>query len=420
MSGIAGFAGQAAPRRVLRIISRLNAGGPARHAVWLAEGLGRLGWTTRLLAGRVPPGEDDLSGFAREKGIDVADVPELSREVDLRRDRAALRRIAEAIEEFEPDVVHTHTAKAGFLGRWAARRANRSRRASGKRSIRVVHTFHGNVLSGYFSAPKTAVFRGIERYLGGNASDAIVVLSPQQRAEIVERFRIAPSQRTFVIPLAIDLSEFERLPSAEGFRAGLGLEPGDFVVGMIGRVAPVKNHELFLRAAARLENRLPSARFVIVGGGAGLEALQRLAAGLGIASRVRFAGVRTDLAAVYAGLDVVALTSRNEGTPLALIEAMAAARPVVATDVGGVRDLLTMGWEGPVEARRFFDSPQPRGLLAPSGNAEAVAACIERLAVDAGLRDALRAAGRDYAVRFHGLPRLLQDVDRLYRRLLAN
>jgi glycosyltransferase involved in cell wall biosynthesis len=404
---------------VLRVITRLNAGGPARHVVWLSEGLRERGWETRLLAGRVPEGEDDLSGFARERGVEVTEVPDLSREVRPLRDWESVRRLEAAIEDFDPHVVHTHTAKAGFVGRWAALRANRRRLRAGRPLIRVVHTFHGNVLSGYFSPAKSLLFRGIERQLARRATDAIVVLSPQQREDIVTRFRVAPSERTFLVPLAIDLSEYERLPEAGAFRSELGFGANEFVVGIVGRVAPVKNHELFLRAAALLARRVPGARFVVLGGGAGLEGLRRIASELGVAERVRFVGLRTDLPAVYAGLDAVALTSLNEGTPLSLIEAMSAGKPVVATDVGGVRDLLTAQWDGPVEARRFVASPRPRGLLVPSGEVEAFAVALERLAGDRSLRDSLGEAGRLYAFKYHGLPRLLEDVDRLYRLTLA-
>jgi glycosyltransferase involved in cell wall biosynthesis len=403
---------------VLRAISRLNAGGPTRHVVWLSEGLRERGWETQLLAGRVPEGEDDLSGFARERGVEVTEVPDLSREVRPLRDWGSVQYLEAAIEDFDPDVVHTHTAKAGFVGRWAALRANRRRLRAGRPPIRVVHTFHGNVLSGYFSPAKSLLFRGIERQLARRASDAIVVLSPQQREDIVTRFRVAPPERTFLVPLAIDLSEYEPLPEAGAFRSELGFGANEFVVGIVGRVAPVKNHELFLRAAALLARRVPGARFVVLGGGAGLTGLRRIASELGVAERVRFVGVRTDLSAVYAGLDAVALTSLNEGTPLSLIEAMSAGKPAVATDVGGVRDLLTAQWDGPVEARRFVASPRPRGLLVPSGEVEAFAVALERLAGDRSLRHSLGEAGRLHAFKYHSLPRLLEDVDRLYRLTL--
>jgi glycosyltransferase involved in cell wall biosynthesis len=404
---------------VLRVITRLNAGGPARHVVWLCAGLRAYGYDSRLVIGRPAVGEDDLSDFARESGVEAEQIAALSRSVDPMRDLVALRALYRKIEEFRPEIIHTHTSKAGMLGRLAARHVNRRRLRAGCPPIRVVHTFHGNVLSGYFSPVKSLLFRVIERNLAQRASDAIVVLSPQQREELVVRYGVVPFDRAYVIPLALNLSEFERLPVRGSFRAEIGIGAGDFVFGMVGRIAPIKNHELFLRAAAIAARELPRGRFVVIGGGEGAEELRRIASDLGIGERVRFAGVRTDLPSVYADLDVMALTSRNEGTPLSLIEAMAAGVPVVATDVGGVRDLLTQEWSGDIASRRFGPSARPRGLLVPSEDAEGLAAGLLRLARERALAQSLGEAGRAYAFRHHGLSRLLNDMDRLYGLVLA-
>jgi len=409
----------AEPVRILRLITRLNAGGPARHAVWLSAGMKPLGYETQLLAGRVAGGEDDLSSFARECGVTVREVDSLAREINLLSDRRALRRLADLIQGFEPDIVHTHTAKAGLLGRWTVRRVNSRRRRAGLQPIRAIHTFHGNVLSGYFSRPRERLFRWLESYLGFNATDAIIVLSPQQRYEIVEKFRIAPPERVFVIPLALDLSSFERLPEKGGFRRELRFGEDDYLVGIVGRIAPIKNHALFLRAAALLAQQIPRACFVVVGGGRGLEELVRVAGGLGISDRVRFVGVRSDLPVIYSDLDVLALSSRNEGTPLSLIEAMAAGRPVVATDVGGVRDLLTTEWRGGITAREFVPSARPRGLLVKAGDADGFASALSSLAREPALPRGLGEAGREYAFRHHGLPRLFDDLNQLYRLTLS-
>lgn len=411
--------GAAGRPRVLRIITRLNAGGPTRHVVWLCAGLRDYGYESLLVAGKPERGEDDLGDFAREKGIEAEEIAGLSRRIDPTRDLAVLRTLCRRIEDFQPDIVHTHTSKAGLLGRWAALRVNRRRLRAGLPPVRVVHTFHGNVLSGYFSPVKNVLVRGIERYLARRASDAIVVLSPQQREELVARHRVVPAERAHVIPLGLDLSPFERLPARGGFRSEIGFGTSDVVFGMVGRIAPIKNHELFLQAAAIVARSLPQARFVVVGGGDGVHALRRLASQLAIGDRVRWPGVRTDLPSVYADLDVVALTSRNEGTPLSLIEAMAAGVPVMATDVGGVRDLLTQEWSGDIVTRRFHPSAQPRGLLVASGDAAGFAEGLLRLAREGALARTLGEAGRAYAFRYHGLPRLLEDVDRLYRMTLA-
>jgi glycosyltransferase involved in cell wall biosynthesis len=321
------------------------------------------------------------------------------------------------IREFDPHVVHTHTAKAGLVGRLAARLANAGHRGASR--IRVVHTFHGNVLSGYFSPLKESAFRWLERRLAHGFTDTVGVLSPQQRLEIVGRFAVAPAEKVFVVPLALDLSPFERLPERGAFRRELGFGENAFVTGIVGRIAPVKNHEMFLRAAVRTLSAVPHARFVAVGDGEGAHDLERLAATLGLGAAIRFAGLRTDLLQIYSDLDAVALTSRNEGTPLSLIEAMACGRAVVATDVGGVSDVLTREWSGGVEERRFTESPAPRGLLVASGDAGGFAAALTSLASDSALRRLLGEAGRSYAFRCHALPRLLEDLDQLYRRIRA-
>jgi glycosyltransferase involved in cell wall biosynthesis len=404
-------------RRILRVITRMNAGGPARHVAWVSEGLAARGWETRLLTGDVAAGEDDLSGVVDGRGVDLRRISGLSREIDPLRDGAALAKIVAAIREFDPDIVHTHTTKAGLLGRAAVFLVNATRRRGAE--IRAVHTFHGNVLSGHFPPLRERAFRGLERLLAHGATDAILVLSPQQRAEIVERFRISPAEKVSIVPLALDLGVFATLPPRGAFRREMGFADDAFVVGIVGRIAPIKNHEMFLQVAARTLRTTPRARFVVVGGGPAAPSLARLARELGIEGAVRFAGLRTDLAQVYSDLDAVALTSRNEGTPLSLIEAMASGRAVVATDVGGVRDLLTREWSGSVEERRFADSESARGILVEPDDVEGFAAALNRLESDESLRHGLGAAGRLYAHRSHALPRLLDDLEEVYARVLA-
>lgn len=406
------------PLRILDLITRLNAGGPARHVVWLSAGLRERGYETRLVSGDLAVGESDLSSFAADQGVAVDRISGLSREIDIWRDLRAIPVLAKLIRSYDPHIVGTHTAKAGLVGRLAVQLANAGRRPGSR--IRVVHTFHGNILSGYFHPAKEGAFRLLERGLTRWATDAVIVLSPQQREEIVVRFRVAPAERTFVVPLGIDLSLYAKLPARGRFRREMGFADDAFVVGIVGRLAPIKNHEMFLRAAGETVRAVPNARFVVIGDGESARDLRALAANLGLGAAFRFAGLRTDLAQIYADLDVVALTSRNEGTPLSLIEAMASGCPIVATDVGGVADILMREWTGPVAARTFFDSPSPRGLLVPSGDASAFASALERLARDRELARALGAAGRTYAFSGHALPRLIDDMDELYRRLLGS
>jgi glycosyltransferase involved in cell wall biosynthesis len=407
------------PIRVLRVITRLNAGGPSRHVVWLASGLASRGYETRLAAGTLSPGEDDLSGFAVDKGIEVRRVPSLQRDLRPLLDWRSLREVMRLLREFEPHLVHSHHSKAGFAARFGTLLVNRERKRRGSPPIRTVHTFHGNPIHVQFSPVRASVLAAAERFLSHRATDAVVVLSAEQREEIVGRFRLAPAGRVFLVPNAIDLSAFEELPPAGAFRREIGFSPADFVVGAVGRVSAQKNYAMLLQAAAIVAKASARARFVIIGGGEGLEELRRLAGELRIADRVAFPGARTDLPAIYAGLDVLALSSRHEGTPLALIEAMAAGRPIVATDVGGVRDLLTREPRGDVFAREFVPSENPRGLLVADGDVENLAASLLRLEREPDAARRFGEAGRRYAVRHHSLPRLFDDLDRLYRRILG-
>jgi len=406
------------PIRVLRVITRLNAGGPSRHVVWLARGLAPFGYETLLAAGTLAPGEDDLSAFAAAQGVPVRKLASLQRDIDPLRDWRCFRDVVGLLREYEPDLVHTHHSKAGFLVRSAARLVNRERRQKGKNLIRTVHTFHGNMISRHFSPMKARLFGSLERFVSHRLTDAVIVLSAEQRLELVESVRFAPAEKVFIVPNALDLSEYEETGLRGRFRRELGIPEEAFLVGMIGRIAPQKHHEMFLEVAGEVRKQLPHAHFVVVGGGSGEERLKALAAKMGIAASVRFTGVRTDLASIYRDLDTVALTSRNEGTPLSLIEAMAAGRAIVATDVGGVRDLLTREARGDVFTRTFVGSEEPRGQLVPSGDTRAFAEALLSLEREPDLRDGLGSAGRAYAFRHHGLPRLFADLDSMYRRLL--
>jgi glycosyltransferase involved in cell wall biosynthesis len=371
--------------RVLRIIARLNVGGPARHVVWLTEALAREGFETLLVTGTVPPGEDDMSGFAAAHGVTPHVIPSMSRELSP-RDVVTIWKLWRLMVRFRPDVVHTHTAKAGAAGRIAGllyRVVSRGR-------CTFVHTFHGHVFHGYYPVWKTRMFLAIERFLARVNTDRIVVLSEQQLREIRDDFRIGRAEQFVVVPLGIEL-----LPYVEETHP-------EIVVGIVGRLTAIKNHELFLRVAARV----PEARFVVYGDGTERARLERLAAEL---DRVVFAGTR-DVGEIYASLDILALTSRNEGTPLAIIEAMASGRPVIATAVGGVVDLL-----GAVEQRMDGFEIRERGVTAASDDDAGFAAGLGLLLHDAALRARLAGRGREYVERTHAKDRLVADIIRVYR-----
>ena len=387
--------------RILRVIARLNVGGPAIHVSLVSAGLAAKGWETRLLAGEVADGEGDMEWFAKEHGVAVEKVPGLGREIRAGGDLRALAHLRRVIREWKPDVVHTHTAKAGTLGRLAAIAA-----AGGRARAKRVHTFHGHVLSGYFGAAKQAAFRSIERALA-RRTDRLVVPAPRLADELAG-MRVGRREQYRVVPLGFELERFLAVPerrAAGPLRKELGVPDDAVLAGFVGRLTAIKAPAALLAALAKLARRTRRAVWVVfVGDGELRGPLEAEAAKLGVADRVRFAGWRKDTAAVYAELDLVALTSLNEGTPVALIEAMASARAVVATAVGGVPDVVEDG---------------VTGLLVAPGREDLFAVALGRLADEEALRAKLAAAGRERAAGRFRVERLVADLDGVYREIVT-
>jgi glycosyltransferase involved in cell wall biosynthesis len=403
--------------KIVRIIARLNMGGPARHVVWLTAGLPAPEFETVLVTGVVPPGEEDMSYFAAQHGVEPVVIQQMSRELSP-MDAVTLLKVYQLLRRERPDIIHTHTAKAGTMGRVAAfaYRWLTWRTLIGRpRRVRVVHTYHGHVFHSYYGAAKTKLFLAIEKILA-RLSDRIVVLSPQQRDEINRRFGVGRADQFAVIPLGLDLDHFADWPDRrQALRTELGANDDELLVGIVGRLTEVKNHELFLRAAAlylRQSDHPAVVRFVIVGDGGLRPGLEAEAARQGIAERVVFLGRRDDPEVFYPALDVVALTSRNEGTPLTLIEGMANARPVIATTVGGVVDLIG----APTEEHDGF-AVCLRGIAVDPGNAEAFCRGLAFLLNDAQLRERLGQAGTEFVQTNFHLGRLRSDIANLYRTL---
>jgi glycosyltransferase involved in cell wall biosynthesis len=373
------------------LFSRLNIGGPSVHVILLSHGLRPLGYETRLVVGRESPREGNLFALAEERGVACETVAGLGREIAPLRDLVALAGLTRLMRAWRPQVVHTHTAKAGLLGRLAARAA---------RVPTVVHTFHGHVLRGYFAPPKQALFRRLEALLA-RAADALVAVSDAVKQDLVE-LGVARADKIRVIPLGLELGPLAGELPRGALRREAGLDDGTPLVGMVGRLVPIKDVPTFLRAARLVLETRPSVRFALIGDGEEREALESLCGSLGLAGAVHFFGWRRELAPVYGDLDVVVNASRNEGTPVALIEALAAARPVVATAVGGTPDLLGGG---------------ARGRLVPAGAPEALAqAILETL--DQPEPAARRAReGRAHVMATHSSERLFRDIDALYREL---
>lgn len=404
--------------KILRIIARLNVGGPARHVVWLTQALQDDDFESVLVAGTVPAGEEDMSYFAREHGVEPVYIREMSRELSV-KDAISLWKVLKVIRRERPDIIHTHTAKAGTVGRAAAfiyKWFTPGTLIGRPRRVQVIHTFHGHVFHSYYGERKTQVFVLIEQLLARIASDKIVVITPQQLREINEEVGVGRREQFEVIPLGIDLARLNVEPDdRRKFREEFRIDGDVLLVGFVGRLTEIKNIPMLLEGAKAYlgVGDAPETRFIIIGDGHMRAELESTAAALEISEKVIFAGNREDLAAVYAGLDILALTSLNEGTPLSVIEAMASRRPVIATMVGGVVDLLGVSNHS---ADGF--SVCDRGIGVASGDAAAFAKGLIYLAKNERLRFDLSEKGYQFAIDTYGKERLVSDIRSLYRRLV--
>ena len=402
--------------KILRIIARLNVGGPARHVVWLTEALQGDGFESKLIAGSVPDGEEDMSYFAAEHGVKPIYIREMSRELSV-LDAVSLWKILCTIYRERPEIIHTHTAKAGTVGRTAAfiyKWFTPATLIGRPRRVKIVHTFHGHVFHSYYGRRKTQVFVLIEKILARLASDKIIVITPQQLNEIHSDIGVGRTEQFEVIPLGIDLGKFDGAESdRNAFRCEFGIPDKTLLIGFVGRLTEIKNIPTLLKAATnylRTEDA-PDAKFIIIGDGHLRPELETQAQEL--KDRIVFAGNRDDLGRVYAGLDILALTSLNEGTPLSVIEAMASRRAVIATTVGGVVDLLGNESEH-MEGFSLYE----RGIGVPSGDPKAFAKGLIYLARNERLRFDLGSKGNQFVVNNYGKERLISDIRSLYHRLL--
>ena len=384
--------------RIVRIIARLNVGGPAIQAISLTRLLEPRGYRTRLVRGRESSNEGSMDYLAREAGVRPTMVDKMRRDPGP-GDLVALWELIAILRRDRPAIVHTHAAKGGTLGRTATLLA-----FAGRRPV-LVHTFHGHSLTGYFSGRVAGVYTAVERALA-RWTDALVAVSPEVRDDLV-RLGVAGPDRFVVVPLGFDLSRFlsdsDRAERRAALRADWGLDADAEVITLVARLVPIKRVDRFLRVARLLAER-PRARFVIVGDGELREHLTASADAAELGDRLCWAGFRRDMPDVCFASDVVMLTSDNEGTPVSLIEAQAAAVPVVGTDVGGVRSAVRDGETGILAAPE--DEP---------GLARAAAALLD----DHELAARISAAGRRHAAASFAVERLVDDHDRLYRSLLG-
>ncbi len=349
-------------------------------------------------------------------------LKEMSREISF-KDAITIWKLYRLFKREQPDVVHTHTAKAGTVGRSAGllyRWLTPTTLIGRPRHCYFVHTYHGHIFHGYYGKLKTRVFLLVEKLLARLITSRIVVVSEQQRDEIHGTFGVGRPEQFRVIPLGLDLGSFaEPEKRRQIFRDELRVQDAEVLVGIVGRLTAIKNHELFLQAVSKFKAARgignAAVKFVIIGDGNLRESLEAATAALGLREDVIFVGSRKDPENFYAGLDVVALTSKNEGTPLTLIEAMANGIPVISTAVGGVVDLL--GERDSKAGPETHYQICRRGVSVVPNDPDAFAAGLEPLVCDASLRKELGARGREFVGGHYSLERLLDDIRAMYREL---
>lgn len=378
--------------RILRIFSRLNIGGPSLHVIHLSAGLVDHGFETRLVVGRTDEHEGDFHDLAQARGVELSIFPELGRAIRPVKDLKTMFRLYRLIRRERPAIVHTHTAKAGALGRTAAVLA---------RVPVVVHTYHGHVLSGYFHPLTSRFFCGVERALAPT-SDILLTVSTSVKDDLV-RLGVARLDRVRVLPLGLDLEPLAGTIPRGVLRREANWRSDARVVGIVGRLVPIKDLDTFIDSAAIVAARADDIRFAVVGDGEERARIEARAKPI-LGDRIHFFGWRKDPGAIFGDLDLVVNTSLNEGTPVALIEALAACRPVVATAVGGTPDLLAAGRFGALVAAR-----------SPGEMARAIEAALN--SPESSHRMALE--GQAAVLKDYSVARLLGDMAILYRELLA-
>lgn len=391
--------------KVLRIINRFNLGGPTYNAAYLTKYLAPE-FETLLVGGAIDETEENAEYIVKNLGIEPMIIPEMRRAIDPFLDRKAYRKIKKVITDFKPDIVHTHASKAGALGR----------RAAFKLKVPViVHTFHGHVFDAYFSKLFSDFYKRIERNLA-KKSTCIIALSENQKNDLTEKYKICEFEKIKIIPLGFDLNRFHENidEKRKKFRSEFKISEDEIAVGIIGRLVPVKNHSMFLEALKIVKEKTSrKIRIFIVGDGESKNDLMSKAASLGFSYSeiteksssvlITFTSWIKEIDQVIAGLDIVALTSLNEGTPVSLIEAQAGNKPIVSTDVGGIENVVI---------------PDDTALLSPNCDKEAFAGNLVRVVESDNLRDHLSRNGwKNVKEKFH-FKRLVSDTGNLYNRLL--
>lgn len=376
--------------RVLHAITRLDRGGSAENTLLCAAHME--GYATVVAVGPTQGARSPTEGLARERGVEFVEVPHLVRAIRPLQDLRALWELWRLMRRGNFALVHTHTSKAGLLGRVAARLAG---------VPRLVHTAHGHVFYGYYGPALSRLFVWLERW-AASFTDRLIALTSAEEADQLH-FRVAPAAKFAVIHSGVDFAPFHRPgPDRQAMRVALGIDPEGLVIGTLGRLTPIKGQVDLVRAFALVDKEVAGAWLLLVGDGEEREALVGLARGLGVGDRVIFAGWREEVPAVLRAMDIFAFPSLNEGMGKALVEAMYAGLPVVATRVGGVPELIGEGTEG---------------LLVPPSQPAALAAALLGLALDAGRRQRMGAAAAVRAGEY-SVEKMIEKLEALYGSLL--
>ncbi|HBS86610.1 MAG: hypothetical protein A2W91_20550 [Bacteroidetes bacterium GWF2_38_335] len=394
--------------RILRIINRFNLGGPTYNAANLTKYLEPEFET--LLVGGMKDETEDSSEFILEKlGITPVIIPEMRREINPRHDLIAYNKIKKIIKDFKPDIVHTHAAKAGTIGRLAAYNC--------KVPV-IVHTFHGHVFHSYFKSYTTTIFKKIERQLA-KKSTKIIAVSENQKDELANKYKITKAENIEVIPLGFDLSRFHEnmYEKRRQFRTEYNIKDDEVAIGIVGRLVPIKNHEFFLESIKSIKNKTNSPiRVFIVGDGESRESLIQKTKDLKLdfvfngdlktkSATITYTSWIKDVDYVYAGMDIIALTSLNEGTPVSLIEAQASNRAIISTNVGGIENIVI---------------PGKTALLSKNGSLKDFSGKLLELVNNEQLRLDISSDGWDFVKNKFHYEQLMDNMRNLYYKLLKD
>ena len=393
--------------KVLRIINRFNLGGPTYNAAYLTKYM-EPEYETLLVGGEKDESEGSSECILEQLGINYVVVPEMKRSINYQNDKLAYQKVKQIIQEFKPDIVHTHASKAGTIGRLAAAKCG---------VPVIVHTFHGHVFHSYFGKAKTLFYKSIERYLA-KKSTRIIAISEKQKQELTEIHKICRKDKMSVVRLGFDLKRFNenKEEKRNAFRDQYQIQPDEIAVGIIGRLVPIKNHSMFLRIIKEVLNKTDKkVRAFIIGDGESKEDLTAYCDELSIdysewnkqpkVAPLTFTSWIKDIDRANAGLDIVVLTSLNEGTPVSLIEAQASGTPVVSTNVGGVENIIINN---------------ETGLICELGDEQTFIKQLLSLVENNELRENMSKKGWTFAMENFHYTRLVKDMKILYAELLNN